>query len=247
VTAAARASTCAYNIVASKFVMNYWVDNSKEGSPRSCSIIAAILEPTRNTLRFEPSNFNEITSYLFLMKCFEDVNCLGFCQRVQDVGYHENLIGIFSLTLREDKITIVGTDFMFSLDSISQATCIPNHGENCFKGMNLELEEYKPYLKSQFKGAHSHVFPFIYLLKRYAPLMKVFMKFFTCEGIFSRIYQYHIRLLMHFTTVKSLNLSNYLYRSLTKNSERVQLKGKGNYPSLFHHSLIKVIVLHQLT
>ena len=43
---AARASTCAYIIVASKFVTNYRVDKSKEASPRSCSIIAAILEPT---------------------------------------------------------------------------------------------------------------------------------------------------------------------------------------------------------
>jgi len=46
VTAAARASTCAYSTVASKFVTNYRVDKSKEGSPRSCNIIAAILEPT---------------------------------------------------------------------------------------------------------------------------------------------------------------------------------------------------------
>ena len=42
----ARASTCAYSTIASKFVTNYRVDKSKEGSPRSCSIIAAILEPT---------------------------------------------------------------------------------------------------------------------------------------------------------------------------------------------------------
>eukprot|EP00253_Pinus_taeda_P010030 PITA_10030 len=48
VTAAARASTCAYSTVASKFVTNYRVDKSKEGSPRSCSIIFAILEPTRD-------------------------------------------------------------------------------------------------------------------------------------------------------------------------------------------------------
>ena len=136
---------------------------------------------------------------------------------------------------------------MFSVDAISQAICIPNHGENRFKGMNLDLEEYKPYLKSQYKGAHSHVFPFRYLLERYEPLMKVVMKFFTCEGIFSRLYQYHIRLLMHFTAPKSLNLSSYLYMSLTKLSERVQLKGKVHYPSLFHHSPIKVIALHQLT
>lgn len=83
------------------------------------------------------------------------------------------------------------------------------------------------------------------MLERYAPFMKVVMKFFTCEGRFSRLYQYHIRLLMHFIVAKSLNLSSYLYKSLTKMSERVQLKGKVHYPSLFHHSLIKVIVLHQ--
>ena len=164
---------------------------------------------------------------------------------MQEVGYHEHLIVIFSLTLKEEKITIVGTDFMFSVDSISQATGIPSHGENWFKGMNLDLEQYKPYLKSQYERAHSHVFPFIYLLESYAPLMKVVMKFFTSEGIFSRLYRYHIRLLMHFTIDKSLNLSNYLYRSLTKMSKRVQLKGKVHYPSPFHHSLIKVIVLHQ--
>jgi len=46
VTAAARASTYAYSTVASKFVTNYRVDKIKEGSSRSCSIIAAILEPT---------------------------------------------------------------------------------------------------------------------------------------------------------------------------------------------------------
>lgn len=112
--------------------------------------------------------------------------------------------------------------------------------------MNLDLEEYKPYLKSQYKGAHPHVFPFKDMLERYAPLMKAFMKFFTCEGQFFWLYEYHIRHLMHFTATKSINLSSYLYRSLTKMSERVQLKGKVRYPNLFHHSLIKVIVLHQL-
>ena len=48
VTVAARASTCAYSIIASKFVTNYRVDKIKGGSPRSCSIVAAILEPTNS-------------------------------------------------------------------------------------------------------------------------------------------------------------------------------------------------------
>jgi len=81
-------------------------------------------------LRFEPSNCNQITSSPFFVKFFEDVNCLGFCQRVQEIRYHEHLTSIFPLALKEDKIIIVGTDFMFSVDTISQATGIPNHGEN---------------------------------------------------------------------------------------------------------------------
>jgi len=43
VTVAARASTCAYRTIASKFVTNYRIDKIKEGSLKSCSIIAAIL------------------------------------------------------------------------------------------------------------------------------------------------------------------------------------------------------------
>jgi len=55
-------------------------------------------------LRFEPYNCNESTSSPFVMKCLEDVNCLGFCQRVQEVaGYHEHLTSIFSLTLRKKR------------------------------------------------------------------------------------------------------------------------------------------------
>ena len=46
VTAATRASTCAYSTVASKFVRTTGLIKLEIGSPRSCSIIATILEPT---------------------------------------------------------------------------------------------------------------------------------------------------------------------------------------------------------
>ena len=120
--------------------------------------------------------------------------------------FPDHLKDLFGTNLKGENTTIVGIDFTFSVDAISLATEIPNHGEYWFKGMNLDLEEYKPYLKSQYKGAHSHMFPFKYLLEKFAPLMKVVIKFFTCEGRFSILYQYHIRVLMHFIAVKSLNL-----------------------------------------
>ena len=76
--------------------------------------------------------------------------------------------------------------------------------------------------------------------------MKIIMKYFTCEGRFSRIYQYHIILLMHFTSEKPLNFPNYLFRSLVKMTEKVQSKIRYHHASLLHHALVKVIVLHQL-
>ena len=90
-------------------------------------------------------------------------------------------------------------------------------------------------------------FPFSHLLASYAPLMKIIMKYFTCEGRFSRVYAYHIRLLMHFTRTKQLNLPYFLYKSIEKMASPVQKKSPSQQvASLFHHSLIKISILHQL-
>ena len=47
-------------------------------------------------------------------------------------------------------------------------------------------------------------------------MMRKIIKYFTCEWRYSRAYSYHIRLLMHFTRVKLLNLPYYIYRSIDK-------------------------------
>jgi len=70
------------------------------------------------------------------------------------------------------------------------------------------------------------------------------MKYFTCEGSFSATYKYHVRLLTHFTNVKPLNLPYYLYRNLGKMAKKVQNKMNDHEASLYHHALIKIIVLH---
>jgi len=35
--------------------------------------------------------------------------------------------------------------------------------------------------------------------------LRVIQRYFTCEGRFDRVYQYHVRLLMHFTGKNPLN------------------------------------------
>ena len=52
---------------------------------------------------------------------------------------------------------------------------------------------------------------------------------------------------MHFTRVKFLNLPYYLYQSIDKMASVVKKKSYAHQmQSLFHHSLVKMIVLHQL-
>ena len=60
------------------------------------------------------------------------------------------------------------------------------------------------------------------------------------------MYYYHFKLLLHFTGKISLDLPFYLFRSLGKMCEKVQLKKEACETSMFHHGLVKLIVLHEL-
>ena len=102
-------------------------------------------------------------------------------------------------------------------------------------------------MKPAYKNECKAIFPFSPLFNSYAPLMKVIMKYFTCEGRYSRVYSYHVRLLMHFTRTHLLNIPFLLCRSIEKMASFVQKKPPPRQKaSSFHHSLIKILILHQL-
>ena len=74
-------------------------------------------------------------------------------------------------------------------------------------------------------------------------MLRVILIYFTCEGSFNIIYQYHIRLLFHFTSKDLVNLPFYLFRSIRKMVDRVQAKSKAVDTSVFHSGLIKILVM----
>ena len=162
--------------------------------------------------------------------------------------YHPELTRIFVEHLHENRVNLAGVSFTISSSIISDATMIPNVGEKWFKRQDLDEYYYEPYIKPQYRNQVKRSFPFKCLENKYVPLMKIIMKCFTCEGRFSRLYTYHIMLLMHFTRVRMLNNPYYLFRSIEKMDFIVQRKP---YPQkmskLYHYSLIKVIVIHHLS
>ena len=54
--------------------------------------------------------------------------------------------------------------------------------------------------------------------------MKLIMKYFRCEGRFSRLYAYHIRLRMHFTRVRMMNIPYFICRNIERMNTFMQHK-----------------------
>ena len=80
----------------------------------------------------------------------------------------------------------------------------------------------------------------------YSKLLLNIQKYFTCEGIYHKVYSYHFKLLLHFIGKISLDLNFYLHRSLRKMADKVQEKSEGSETSLFHHGLMKLLILDEL-
>jgi len=64
---------------------------------------------------------------------FENAKCLGFCELVERVKYHDNMTSLFATHLRIDKVIIASFTFTISIEIIAIATWIPNNGEKWFK------------------------------------------------------------------------------------------------------------------
>lgn len=60
------------------------------------------------------------------------------------------------------------------------------------------------------------------------------------------MYSYYFKLLLQVTGEIYLDLPFYLFRSLGKMCNKVQLKKEACDTSLFHHGLVKLIILHEL-
>ena len=72
------------------------------------------------------------------------------------------------------------------------------------------------------------------------------VRYVSCDGHFSHLHYYHLRLLLALKGCK-LNLPFYLLQSLKKMAHSVQNTIGNSDRSLFHHGLIKILVQHQLS
>ena len=103
--------------------------------------------------------------------------------------------------------------------------------------MPLDIARHKDFLQPKYRDKeYGSIIPNEYLLEHHNKLLQSIQRYFTCDGRFERIYQYHFKLLMHFTGKSPLNFPFYLFRSHSKMADKVQGKQSQVEPILFHFS-----------
>jgi hypothetical protein len=153
----------------------------------------------------------------------------------------------FALHFDGLKTKVGDLEFEVSEASIAAATGIHNTGEIWFKSITLNVAFSKDFLKPDYQTDNlSKGVPRSHLVEDFDKMLKIIQRYFTCEGRFNMLYQYHIRLLLHFTDKDEMNIPFYLLRSMGKMSDRVQAKSKVVDTSVFHSRLIRMLVLEEL-
>jgi hypothetical protein len=73
--------------------------------------------------------------------------------------------------------------------------------------MTLNASFSREFLKPEHQEDNlSKGVPRNHMLEGFDKMLKIIQRYFTCEGRFNMIYQYHIRLLLHFTRKDVMNM-----------------------------------------
>ena len=132
-------------------------------------------------------------------------------------------------------------------ESIAQDTKLPWEGEHWHKHWFIPRASHNFALKpechhlSRSKGYHHS-----WIKLEYLNPLTVIIHLVTCEGKFSIFKSCHLCLLAHFVDQKYLNFLFLFLRSLEKLSNLVRKNTLHPKNSLYHHSIIKLLILDQL-
>jgi hypothetical protein len=175
---------------------------------------------------------------------FQRVGCLSFYWNMQ--RGHPEVTKLFGSHFDGRRTKVEDLEFEVTEDSISAAIGIPITGEKWFKSMDLSSTYAKDLFKPKNQASDlSKGVPRGQLIEQFDRILKIIQRYFTCEGRFNTLYQYHIMLLLHFTGKVEMNIPYYL-RRIAKMSDRIQSKSKDVDSILFHYGLIRMIVSEEL-
>jgi hypothetical protein len=132
-------------------------------------------------------------------------------------------------------------------NSITEATSFPLEGEKYFKGMMIDRHLYQQFLVPKYSDLDwTKGIPHKWIKPEYRNILVILNIFLTCEGRYSITFLYHLRLPLHFEGGPKMNFLYFLWMSLSKMSRGVRPVSKKVETSLYHHGIVKLLVVSEL-
>jgi hypothetical protein len=201
-----------------------------------------VLPSMEPVVRIEPNGSQTLLLFDNSRKDLENNGWLVFIQRFE--GFNLSVSQQFTLTFDGCKAKVGDIQLELNEEFMSSATGLPVTGKRWFKNSKVDEVSWSLLFTSRKIVSCDKGMPITTLKPRWHDLLAIVKQFVTCEGRYGLVFRYHLRLLMNFIGYH-LNMPHYLLRSLYKMSKRFKREKADS--SLFHHGLIKLIIVHRLS
>ena len=198
------------------------------------------------TNRAELETFDRLKYHEDCIKILEEKHWLPFLQKFN--GNSDEVTKQFAFSFNGEKALVGNVSFRISEDTIAQSLGISPEGEKYFKTKQFRENSCTQFLsRSRVSSVNwKKGVPRSWLVHPWDEMVYIIQKFITCEGRYSIVYLYHIKLLLHLKGQRIINLPYFLLQSLNKMSKTIQ-KHKGNEDrSLYHNGLVKILIESEL-
>jgi hypothetical protein len=209
--------------------------------PVCCVCLITLPSSMAPIMRIEPNGIQTLLSYDDAREDLERSGWLVFIRKFQ--GFNLQVAQEFAFSFDGCREKVGDVQLEVTEEFLSQATGLPASGQKWFKNAKVEEVPWTLLFTSRKITSCDKGMPISFLKARWHDFLAVVKKFVTCEGHFRLVFLYHLRLLMSFMGFP-LNMPYYLLRSLYKMGKRY--KKHRSDSSLFHHGLVKILLIHQL-
>jgi hypothetical protein len=192
-------------------------------------------------VRIEP---NGVQMLLLFDNAREDLERNGWLVFIEKFeGFNLAVAQQFSLTFDGCRAKVGDIQLELNEEFLSSATGLPAKGQKWFKNSKVDEVPWPLLFTSRKIISCDKGMPVTALKSRWHDLLAIIKQFITCEGRYGLVFLYHLWLLMSFIDFP-LNMPHFLLRSLYKMAKRFKREKADS--SLFHHCLIKIVIVHHL-
>jgi hypothetical protein len=196
-------------------------------------------------VRLEPEGDELLEAYPQMDQRFRDAGWFKFLTTFQ--GHDEQVSMEFALNFDGYEVEIGKLLMLVTEQTIAKACGLVVGGEQWWKKEHVITEFVNQFLLPDKQNPNWRKgVPHSWIRLEWHTALIIIHRYITCEGRFSLIYIYHIRLLMHLNDDYPLNLPYFLLKILSNMSKRVQSLSSNAKSNLFHQVLIKTLVVSAL-